>query len=119
MTGHKVSIHDLGLGLDRISKKGEPDQYDILEESSLEDQRIKEEINNLKSDRKLREKYADKIIRFLEIYAIVVATLICLHGFGLGFFLPDDVLITLAGSTAVAAIGLVGFVAKGLFNNTK
>lgn len=119
MEEHKVSIDDLSLGIDRISEKDEPDQYDILEKSNLEDQRILEEIKNLKSDRELREKYADKIIRFLEIYSSVVAVFICLHGFGLGFTLPNEVLITLVGSTAVAAIGLVGFVAKGLFNNTK
>lgn len=119
MEQHKISIDDLSLGLERISGKDEPDQYDILEKSNLEDQRLLEEIKNLKSDRELREKYADKIIRFLEIYSAVVAVFVFLHGFGMKFILPDEVLITLVGSTAVAAIGLVGFVAKGLFNNTK
>ncbi|ETA49704.1 hypothetical protein P279_23390 [Rhodobacteraceae bacterium PD-2] len=77
---------------------------------------LREQIENLRSDRALREKYADRILAFLEAYAVLVFFLILFDGLGfVGFSIPEAAIVTLVGSTAVAAIGLVGFVAKGLF----
>lgn len=43
-----------------------------------------------------------------------------MHGFSrVGFVISDVVLSVIAGSTAVAAIGLVGFVVSGLFGAGK
>ena len=103
-----------------MKDKGEPDKFDFLEVSNLEDDRIREEIEDLRSDRRLREKYADRILRFLEIYAGVVGIFVVLAGFRTrGFDIPNEALIALVGSTAIAAIGLVGFVAKGLFGKNR
>ncbi|MBL4596712.1 MAG: hypothetical protein JKX99_09070 [Robiginitomaculum sp.] len=121
MQKHKtISIDDVAAGLSAVEGKGIPDENDVLEVSDLEDDRIREEIANLKSDRQLREKYGNRILKFLEWYAIGVFLLILLSGFShIPFSLPDNALIALVGSTAIAAIGLVGFVAKGLFGSGK
>ena len=112
-----LNLEDVSAGLPQVQGKELPDKLDNLEVFSVEDERKRQEIENLKSDRRLREKYADRILRFLEVYAGTVALFIILHGFELfGFSMPNEVLITLVGSTAVAAIGLVGFIAKGLFD---
>jgi hypothetical protein len=53
-------------------------------------------------------------LRLANFVAQVV--IILLDGFKLlGFSLDHRVLATLVGSTAIAAIGLVGFIARGLF----
>lgn len=64
----------------------------------------------------LMEPYANKVYSFLVVYCSVVGLMIVAQGFRiLGFTLPDNVLSVIAGSTAAAAIGLVGFVVSGLF----
>ena len=74
------------------------------------------EIENIQSGRKLREKYATQILNFLYCYAGGVAFILILVGVpGINFVLPSAVLSILVGSTSVAAIGLVGFIARGLF----
>ena len=113
-----VTLEDAVAGLSIIQDKGQPDSLDTLEKSKLDDDRLREDIENLRSDRKLREKYADAIMQFLQCYSISVGFFIVLSGFSAwGFTLPEPVLISLVGSTAIAAIGLVGFIAKGLFGN--
>ncbi len=99
-----------------VDTKTKPDKYDRLEESTLENERKHEEIENLKSYRELREKYARRVWYFLCFYTSSVFILIILNAlFGTCVNVPVSVLVTLAGSTAVAAIGLVGIVAQGLF----
>lgn len=64
----------------------------------------------------MREKYANRIWWFLCCYTLFILILVVIDAFcGTGFDVPENVLVTLAGSTVVAAIGLVGIVAKGLF----
>ena len=66
----------------------------------------------------MRKTYAGRILLYLEIYSLVVALFIITAGFNLlGFTLPVEILASLVGSTAVAAIGLVGFIARGLFRS--
>jgi len=103
-------------GVSKVSDKTEPDTNDVLEVSKLDDQVRREEIENLRSDRALRKKYADRILQFLEVYALAVFVLLIADGAGSNSFdIPENAIITLVGSTAIAAIGLVGFIAKGLF----
>ncbi|WP_156427463.1 hypothetical protein [Novosphingobium sp. Fuku2-ISO-50] len=74
-------------------------------------------IENLNADRELRKKYASQILLYLEFYSATVGAIIILSG--LSFIKIDtNVLQTLVGSTAVAAIGLVGFIARGLFRSS-
>lgn len=64
----------------------------------------------------MRQQYAGRILRYLEYYSAGVGILLLMSGFKVfGFTLEPGVLSTLVGSTAVAAIGLVGFIARGLF----
>lgn len=98
-----------------------PDARDLLEAeeiktAQLQNKLAKSRIKNVKADRKMRKTYAGRILLYLEIYSIIVGAMVLAAGFGLwGFSLPVEILASLVGSTAVAAIGLVGFIARGLF----
>jgi hypothetical protein len=64
----------------------------------------------------MAEPYANKVFWFLVWYCVFVGIIILMNGFQTGgFHISDVVLGVIAGSTAVAAIGLVGFVVSGLF----
>ena len=64
----------------------------------------------------MRKTYAGRILWYLHGYSVGVLILLFLAGFSVGgFSLSEEVLLTLVGSTALAAIGLVGFIARGLF----
>lgn len=68
----------------------------------------------------MMQPYADKVFWFLVWYCLFVAALILMKGFKLfGFDISDTVTGIIAGSTAVSAIGLVGFVVSGLFGAKK
>lgn len=85
-------------------------------DNDLADSRIK----SLEADRRMRETYAGRILRYLEAYSALVGAIVVGSGFRLsGFALPVEILATLVGSTAIAAIGLVGFIARGLFQPPK
>ncbi len=87
------------------------------ENFNFDEELKREELYNLELYRKLREKYAKYVFRFLVFYCIIVFALIILHGFSIcNFKLHSSVLVTIAGSTAVSAIGLVGIVITGLFD---
>ncbi|HAV51478.1 MAG TPA: hypothetical protein DCX75_16045 [Brevundimonas sp.] len=87
-----------------------------VEKAGLELKLARSRIKNVAADRRMRKTYAGRILRYLEVYSIVVAVLVVTSGFGLfGFDLPIEVLASLVGSTALAAIGLVGFIARVLF----
>lgn len=87
-----------------------------VEAAALRNELAKAHIKNAKADRRMRVKYAGRILLYLECYSVGVALLLLLTGFKLwGFELQDGVVTALVGSTAVAAIGLVGFIARGLF----
>lgn len=89
----------------------------VPEQARLADEKTQADINAETTETALRLLYANRILRFLEIYGLVVATFTALSGFGLwGFKMQSQTLITLVGSTAVAAIGLAGFIVKGLFS---
>ena len=109
-------------------KEGEllPDEHDEFEtwtKQELDSARLDNELKqariaDVKSDRDLRETYAQKIIQFMRIYASCVLIVLLLSGFEVSWYvfkLPDPVLAILVGSTAVAVVGLVGFIARGLF----
>jgi hypothetical protein len=94
-----------------------------LEETSLErDQarsaleKANEELADMRLSRSLRERYANWAFAYLVCFTVFCMTLVVAQGFpDVPFKLSDNVIITLVGSTAVAAIGLVGWIARGLF----
>jgi len=65
----------------------------------------------------LMEPYSKNVFRFVVCYCVGVFILLMLQGACENFELPDVVLGVIAGSTAVAALGLVGIVLKGLFRD--
>ncbi len=109
-------LNDIKINQTTIPKNVKPDDVDRLWVSALREQEIK----TLIADRDLRKKYANRVWWFFVFYLIIVCIFLLISGFPIfGFKLHDAVLVTLAGSTAVAAIGLVGIIAKGLFNQPK
>lgn len=88
-----------------------------IEAARLKNSLVEAHIANLEADRKMRVTYAGRILRYLEFYSGGVAALLVAGGIGWHFTLPTEILAALVGSTAVAAIGLVGFIARGLFRS--
>lgn len=96
---------------------------ELVGELAAENQELKAEVERLKGRKTfddvraaMMQPYADKVFSFLVSYCGFVALVILLNGFPCtGFKISDVVLGVIAGSTAVAAIGLVGFVVSGLF----
>jgi hypothetical protein len=118
---HRVTLDDIGTSVSDVENKRGPDPEDILETHHLEAARLENElarskIKDVEADREMRKSYAAKILGYLFVYSVVVLILIVGSGFNfLGFNLPLEVQVSLVGRTAVAAIGLVGFIARGLF----
>ena len=108
------------VDLEKIQTGAAPPTQSLDERSILEltlaDAYEEEKIKNIRSEREMREKCASSVLNFLKAYSSCVGVIVLLHGFSwIPFVLDEKIMITLVGSTAVAAIGLVGFVAKGLF----
>lgn len=83
-------------------------------QAEVEKLRGKKTYDDVRAD--LMEPYANKVFWFLVAYCLFVGGLLVMKGFKLaGFDLSDTVAGIIAGSTAVSAIGLVGFVVSGLF----
>tara|TARA_R110002020_G_scaffold161283_8_gene346259 strand:- start:4789 stop:5121 length:333 start_codon:yes stop_codon:yes gene_type:complete len=83
---------------------------------AIEDALVEERLENAKQDRALRKSYASQAFRFLYVFAAFSGAIIIAQGFEtIPFKLPENVVVTLIGATAASVIGLVGFVARGLF----
>lgn len=116
----EIPFEAIDKGIPSVESKQQPDQKDIeeLRRAQLANELTSSKIEDRKADREMRQTYAGRILKYLEFYSIVVAVIIITAGFNLlGFTLPVEILASLVGSTAVAAIGLVGFIARGLFRS--
>ncbi len=117
----KLTLEDIDVGVAAVETVVTPDRNDQMERlaaerAGLQVKLARSQIKNVKADRRMRKTYAGRILLYLEVYSGVVALMVIAAGFNLfGFSLPVEILATLVGSTAVAAIGLVGFIARGLF----
>lgn len=115
------TLDAIAAGTALVEAKTRPDLNDLLESEELETVRLRNrlarsQIKNVEADRRMRKTYAGRILLYLELYSGGVGVMVIASGFGWGgFALPVEILATLVGSTAVAAIGLVGFIARGLF----
>jgi hypothetical protein len=116
-----LTLEDIDVGVAAVATVVTPDRNDQIEDlaaqrAALDLKLARSRIKDVKADRRMRKTYAGRILRYLEIYSGIVAAMVIAAGFRLfGFTLPVEILATLVGSTAVAAIGLVGFIARGLF----
>ena len=101
----------------------EEDARSLKEERDLSEEEsafLRERTQDLTSTRALREKAANKAFSYLCIVSTSVLALIVAHGFRFyGFQLDTVVLTTLSGGTFISAIGMFGFVIKGLFPTRK
>jgi hypothetical protein len=119
----ELTLDAIDIGVSLVKEKTRPDPRDLMEReqidlqaASLRNKLSRSYIKNVKADRRMRKQYAGRILLYLECYSGGVAILLLLSGFQvLGFHLEQGVMTTLVGSTALAAIGLVGFIARGLF----
>ena len=118
-----IQLQDIEASLKIVEEKREPDEKDLQETRGLDARKMRAEIDAIEqgnsdraANRQLRSQYADKVYKYLSWYTFGALVITLLAGFKIqGFALPDLVLSTIVGSTAVAAIGLVGFVVNGLF----
>lgn len=108
----------LSKGAQLVRHKQTANSLDRREKDAFESRAEEERIKDQRSDRNLREKYANRLFWFLCIYNFVVLLILMMQGFpSCPFQLPEIVLTTLVGSNAVAAIGLVSTVSRGLFKH--
>lgn len=116
-----LTLEDIDVGVAAVEDVETPDPNDLMERfaaerASLDLKLARSRIKNVKADRRMRKTYAGRILLYLEAYSVVVAAMVIAAGFKVfGFDLPVEILASLVGSTALAAIGLVGFIARGLF----
>ena len=87
-------------------------------EASHREELEKQEIEDRKSNRELREKYANKMFRYMCIWSVVVFLILICSGFQWCYFQLDKwVLVTLIGSTTVSVFAIVRAIIEGLFKN--
>ena len=121
-----VPLDAVGSGKSAAEAKDAPDAKDQSEVADLTSEQQSAAVEALHqsnldaaTNRDLRKGYANKVYWSLCAYSIICAALLLLAGWKVcGFQLPDIVLTALVGTTATAAIGLVGFVVNGLFKNS-
>jgi hypothetical protein len=83
--------------------------------SELDKEKQQDRCEKIRAD--LMKPYANKVFGFLIGYCVCIGVFLLMQGTKYhGFELPETVLAIIAGSTAVSAIGLVGFVVNGLFS---
>jgi hypothetical protein len=92
-----------------------------LSETQAENDRLKAQrsIEDVKAG--MLETYGDRVYYFVMGYCIVVAIFLIMSGYKnyTQFQLNDTILAIIAGSTAVAVIGLIGMVVSGLFGSSQ
>jgi hypothetical protein len=114
-------LNSVASGVAVVRNKTAPDEFDKYEIKELKEAYTKARIAALEQDNKdkesnrtMRGDYAKRVFNYLVGYSLAVLVLLVFSGLR-QLFIADSVLSVLAGSTALAAIGLVGFVVKGLF----
>jgi len=99
-------------------KDSEKDLRDEQKAESHKEELEKQEIEDRKSNRKLREKYANKMFWYMCIWSVVVFLILICSGLQWCYFQLDKwVLVTLIGSTTVSVFAIVRAIIEGLFKN--
>lgn len=120
-----VSLDSIASGKDAVESKTAPDERDkqeVADLKHLQEVAHLDALNQVNQDRAanrtLRKNYANRVFCYMVAYSIICAIFVVCAGWKIGGFeLSDAVLGILVGSTATAAIGLVGFVVNGLFKS--
>ena len=86
------------------------------ESKSIENDRLKAEVDNLVQDREQRKTYGTRLYCLVVWWLSIIGLLVLLHGFSwVPFTLSVTVLTTLIGSTTASVLGLFAIVANYLF----
>ena len=80
--------------------------------------KLKEEVESLKQNRRQRKIFGFVIFGFMALYMATVLVLVYLKGFGIAD-LSDAVIITLVTTSLASVIGIFNFVVKYLFHPGK
>ena len=88
----------------------------VRREGTRHDDRLQEEIRDLRQDRKLRQEYARKLFWLVVAWLTVLWLVVLADGFRFTRFNVDaDVLRLLVASTTASVLGLFAIVANYLF----
>ena len=105
----RMSEPDLGL-VQADEPQGADQQTENLydeEARSLENERLRAEVDDLIQDREQRKTYGNRLFGLVVVWLIVIGLVILLHGFAfVPFELSVAVLTTLIGSTTASVLGL-------------
>ena len=100
-----------------VDEKAKEEYTDSLRQQN---EYLKAHTDALKQMTDLRRRVANKVYWFLVFWSVAILFLVscsALRRYGFeDFEIPNTVLTVLVGSTTVSAIGLVGFITKGLFH---
>ena len=111
-----VALDKISAGVDIVSKVTAPDDAYMEGIQALATEKAKAVVRNEWMLIELRKRYGNNIIGFLWVYFVVTMICVVASGFHiLNFSLPEVVLASLVGGTAVSVLGVVGTVAAGLF----
>ncbi len=96
--------------VDRLKKR--------QEEASYREELENQEIEDRKSNRQLREKYANKMFWYMCIWSVIVLLILVCSGLQcFDFQLDKWVLVTLIGSTTISVFSIVRAIIEGLFKH--
>jgi hypothetical protein len=105
--------------LDLATVGEKPDAETVLEEESVEFERVKAELDSYKQDTQERKKYAHRIFCMISCWIGGIFLILLLEGFdGIPrsfFHLSDEVLLASIGSTTVNVLGIFYIVTHYLF----
>lgn len=90
-----------------------------LIEYKLKNKALEEENQGDVQDREQRKEFADKIFNFVSNYMIFVCMVLFLKAITPRFFLSDNVIITLLGTTTANVIGILIIVVTYLFSRKR
>jgi hypothetical protein len=117
-----VSIDKMEKGEQAVRPK-ETDERDRQEKAAAqmaraEARRLQEANRDTKTNREMREAYANAVFWYLVGYSVFSGIIVLLDGWKVfGFSLPVAALTAIVGSTAASAIGLMAIVVTGLFRS--
>ena len=111
------------LSSDNKQKYADPEKKlkQRQEEANLGEELEKQEIEDRKSNRELREKYAEKMFHYMRMWFFFIVIAVILNGLDFGglwefsFQLDRWVLITLIGSTTVSILTIIRAIIEGIF----
>ena len=120
----KSDLETLKNVSDDTKEKYNASEKDLEKKQKIESHKEdleRQEIEDRKSNRELREKYAEKMFRYMRMWFFFIVIAVILNGLDFGglwevsFQLDRWVLITLIGSTTVSILTIIRAIIEGIF----